>query len=830
MKPEHETKRRGPGCDGQVPTIPVVALAVVVLLGVFSRPAAAQPLTLEQFGGQAYYKRFDGKLTYTPYSADNSITKGTGLRGTGYTKITYTGPEDVFDARDLHKSFCGLFVHRNPGNVDYSHVDLYYPNIVGSRYSKVVRVLDGKDIIVDFEYNGGNREQPQVVTDRKGYVFFDNSAAWAKMMKEFCRPGNASTEIRLRPHRRKGVFHIAYVVPQYETVMPPDKEFKIWTGTSEKAWIKLGLEDYFQWDRHLGKPVYKQASHLFENNSYDRDIISHNVVWLPPHRTVPETSSFRRAFFGGYVHTGPCERIIAIIGNTALDEQREIEKAGGLTEEHIVPMGLGFMYSGGKYAGEGAGEDIVGYQYILLKDFEHAGPALISLKANNGAGNYLVMENVTTDLKDQEAWNPTSVLVKGRFTTDKSGFAKGIIERDYYPPEVFEITSGHSFYQVDNSYHILGWSNRANVIQVDRFVFLIGNNNTWASIYEPLFSEGKPKFNWKVPAKEFQSDSTYIRTGRKQLIAQRIPRKGRRYWISRDYTVTWPPDGIPCKVKKIFPDYVRGFANWSVILQKRISEINPKTDIPRNAKPIQLQAGDRFKIVGRGDTVYTVLTNDRGPWYQFTNEYHGDGHGGYLYSRHKLDKNLPADLPLAFEIEMVKSTSEYLLDGKVRPAYIIYKSNQFYRATLKSKFGDRNALHSDPLGHLMYNHKEFAWWAEDCRFVGFYRQSMPRSILTAKVKKLKMYSPGYTFINCSGLRGQFAWGMEDFLMRDKIRKALGKELPEDRKAKMRLFHCHDINTGVKGGARYVEIHETADDAPDMPAPCRRLLRELARTR
>lgn len=369
------------GVTSDLPMKNINTYTMTVFLGLFScLLTAAEPLTLEQFGGQAYYKRFDGNLTYTPYSADNAIISGSGLPvGSNYTKITYTGAEDVFDAKDLNKSFCGLFVHRNPGNIDMAHTDLFYPNIRGSRNSKVVHVVDARNIIVDIEYNGGNAEKPQVVTDGKGYVFMDNSVAWETLFEKFCEEGNPATEIKLNPHVQKGHFHRTYVVPQYQTIHLPDKAFKIWTGTSKKARIKLGIEDYFQWDRHLGNTMYTQGAYLFENNSYDKNIVSHNIVWLPPHRTVRETSSFRRVFFGGYKHQGPCEKVIAIIGNTALDEKREIEKSSGLTEEFIAPMGLGMMYSGGKYSGEGAAEDIIGYQYILLKDFDHAGPGLLAL-------------------------------------------------------------------------------------------------------------------------------------------------------------------------------------------------------------------------------------------------------------------------------------------------------------------------------------------------------------------------------------------------------------------------------------------------------------------
>ncbi|MFO7536235.1 MAG: immunoglobulin domain-containing protein [Kiritimatiellia bacterium] len=786
-------------------------------------------LTLEQFGGQAYYKRFDGDLTYTPQSVDPSITNGAGLPPGSYTKIAYTGSGQVFDQQDLNKSFCGLFVHRNPANADTNLVDLFYPNIVGSRYAKVVRVIDGRNILVDFEFNGGSTGAPQAASQRKGYIFFDNSAAWDLMMAAYMSPGNTNTEIRLLPYTVTNGVRSAYVVLQHGLVNMGDKALKIWTGSGMKAWVKLGVEDYFQWGG-IGNKAYKQESYLFKINVFDRNIVIHNIVWIPPHRTVPETSSFTRSFFGGSSIIGPCERILAVLGNTALDEKREISAGGGLTEELFQCVGLGFVYSGGKYAGDGVASDITAYQYIFIKDFEHAGVAFVDLKANSGAGNYLVMQNVSTDFQDQKKWRPTSALVDVRMTTDKTGFDTGLVARTYYPEEVFEIVSGHSFHQVDNSYHLEGWGNRANIIQIGRFAFTIGNHGTWKDIYERVHSEGQTKFQWNVPAGAYK-----FRLGRKHMLVQRIPRNGSRYWASRDYMVTG--DSIPRIVSTVSSNRIRGFVNWSVILGKTVAQIDPATDIPANAKPIQLQAGDRFVLVGRGSQVYTVLDNDRGPWSQFNTEY--TGYETYNYSRHTLDRNLPGDLPLAFEIEMVESTSEHLLDGAVRPAYLVYKYNMGWNSTTTTQFGASSVLQSDGLGHLSYNHRQFALWADNVSHVGVYRQSSvssgtqypvvdPDSGTTSSVNRLGWYSPGYVLINSSGFQGQFTEGMNDFYNRDLIERGLGMTVPDELKAKLRLYNCSNVTTsGVVGGGQFVELYASAQSAPDMPAPCRALLNDLS---
>lgn len=802
---------------------------VLMLLAVLPCLAWGEPdLTLEQFGGQAYYKRFDGGLTYIPLTADPAITNGTGLPpGRAYTRIVYTGASDVFETNDLNMTFCGLFVHQNPGETDPTNADLYYPNIIGSRYSKVVHVIDGKNVIVDFEYNGKSKTGPLTVADQKGYLFFDNSAAWDLVMTNYLSLTNTQTRVRLREHSQTGMVQTVYVIPQYSAYSLRDKELRIWTGSGRKARVKLGVEDYFQWAGG-GAKAYRQVPYLFKNNAFDRNIVIHNVVWIPPHRTVPEVSSFTRSFFGGPPTIGPCERILAVIGNTALDEKREIENGAGLTDESVQCMGLGFLYSGGKYAGSGVAEDITAYQYVFIKDFEHTGSSLVDLKANSGAGNYLVMQNVSTDFSDQEKWRPTSVLVDGRMTRDKTGFDTGLTARTYYPEEVFEITSGHSFHSVDNSYLLDGWGNAANIIQIDRFAFTIGNHGTWDTIYEQVYSEGLPKFDWDTPANAYR-----IRTGRKHMMVQRIPRAGSRYVISRDYTVS---GGIPRTVALVSTNKVRGFANWSVILQKTLAQINPATDVPVHAKPIQLQAGDRFTLVGRGSDVYTVLDNDRGPYDQFNAEY--SGANIYNYSRHTLNKNLPSDLPLAFEIDMVESTSEYLLDGAIRPAYLIYKSNVYWNSTTNTRFGDANVLLSDPLGHVSYNHRQFALWANNVQHNGFYRQSSnadgtlhaitdPDTGSTSLVSRLGRYSPGYVLIHSSGFQGQFCSGLNDFYVRDQIQRSLGLTIPEDRKAKIRLYHCSAISTGgVVGTSRFIESTDSDVQAPDMPAACRDLLNEL----
>jgi len=154
------------------------------------------------------------------------------------------------------------------------------------------------------------------------------------------------------------------------------------------------------------------------------------------------------------------------------------------------------------------------------------------------------------------------------------------------------------------------------------------------------------------------------------------------------------------------------------------------------AKSIELHAGDELIFQGQSFKIIEKTRTYVTEWRE------GDEDVRYAICL-KLDKALPqASGYLDFEL---KSIGEMLNNGKEQESYLIYKGNYEFRTYPDTKFGDREVLSSDPVGHLSYNHKEITLWAKNFQHKGFYRQSLSR------VGK----SNGYTLIDCSGFEGQF---------------------------------------------------------------------------
>lgn len=127
---------------------------------------------IEAFGAISFYRKFLNNLTFTP-QVDNS------------TLVTYTGIGDPFNADYVGKEF--VEIERNhlntgvypPANTVNGN---YWPGIRSCRYSVVTSVYDGKNLYVNFKYNGGDTANPQIKTLQSGYFFYDNKAAFAASM------------------------------------------------------------------------------------------------------------------------------------------------------------------------------------------------------------------------------------------------------------------------------------------------------------------------------------------------------------------------------------------------------------------------------------------------------------------------------------------------------------------------------------------------------------------------------------------------------------------------------------------------------------------------
>ncbi|WP_111671797.1 hypothetical protein [Algoriphagus litoralis] len=133
-----------------------------------SRKLNTESNTLEEFGGDSFYRMFWGKLTYKALNDKTSL-------------VTYQGSENVFDHEFVGKWLEPSRVHKCSSEYP-SKGRNYFPSANGVVYSKVLEVRDGKNLVVDFSYNGGSIQSPKAVSDQDGTFFFDNKFAierWA---------------------------------------------------------------------------------------------------------------------------------------------------------------------------------------------------------------------------------------------------------------------------------------------------------------------------------------------------------------------------------------------------------------------------------------------------------------------------------------------------------------------------------------------------------------------------------------------------------------------------------------------------------------------------
>lgn len=249
-------------------------------------------LTIEQYGGQGYYKLIESGLIY----------KG--------DVIESTFP--IFSNEDIGKTFCGLFAHQNPVEPDR---DNYFPGIKGSRYALITEVIDSKQIRVNFEFNSQSD---------KGYIFFDNSMAFRSALNAV--RFSKSKTLRLQDGK-------TYVVPEYTGI---DLGSDFYLLSKNGANLKLGLEDYFQWAE---VKVKNQSGHLFNIGGNSVTVGIHNVNFLPPHRRI----SCAQLFFTSLFRSTPNKDQKARIAVINMDSTKEVNDKDPRYNQ--FGFGYGFLYS-----------------------------------------------------------------------------------------------------------------------------------------------------------------------------------------------------------------------------------------------------------------------------------------------------------------------------------------------------------------------------------------------------------------------------------------------------------------------------------------------------
>lgn len=259
-----------------------------------------------------------------------------------------------------------------------------------------------------------------------------------------------------------------------------------------------------------------------------------------------------------------------------------------------------------------------------------------------------------------------------------------------------------SFYQIENIFQ--GFGNSSNIVFVEGMTFLLPPK-TFIQNYHN-------RFNGDTIMEANRDSAHYIHS---------IPRLGDRFLMSRSYNPNMEP----------IPDMLRNVINWE------------KLGLPPQKNTVRaLQAGDRLKINGQE---YTIKITDRVVGVAFASEYRYRDQDSYYSQEFKLDRPLPASLPMVIEVEVLESKGEKLLDGVPREGFIIFKYNKNWQTNVDVDHGLDYMLASNPFGVLSYNHKEISIWANNTKHNGFYRQS----------KSGVGQTKGYTLINCTGFANEF---------------------------------------------------------------------------
>lgn len=223
--------------------------------------------TLEEFGGNSFYRSFWGKLNYKPLDNKTSL-------------VTYIGNEDVFDQEFIGKWLEPSRIHKCSHEFPQKGRN-YFPSAIAVVYSRVLEVRDGKNLIVDFLYNGGSIESPIESTNQDGTFFFDNKfsiEAWGSSLN---RKSNLVA--------KSGQVYGCLGFPKIS--IGPDSTLNFrWTGEGDRPAIHLMLSDAFTGDEHgrgeampeSFKETFGENLRIFDLPGKGRVEIDFNWQLLPP--------------------------------------------------------------------------------------------------------------------------------------------------------------------------------------------------------------------------------------------------------------------------------------------------------------------------------------------------------------------------------------------------------------------------------------------------------------------------------------------------------------------------------------------------------------------
>jgi len=552
---------------------------------------------IENYGANAFYKPYYGTLTISPNNDDTST-------------ITYTGTDHNFNSEYLNKEFVAFRIHKNP--LKTNTIDKYFPNTLGSRYSKVIEVVDNKTLIVNFAYNGGNANTPITSENTSGYFFFDNKAAFTSAITSSER-GETITLKEGNVYVTKG---------GWNAVTPSNIILKTQNEFTTKARIKISAEDVMgQRGSNLPETGYFLST-LFKLDVADFDIKIRDINVIGPHYSAiaMQDNSYYYGLFGGTTHTAQQARTLELYGSDDWTEYYELRDNNLL--QHL-PDGYNFLgpnfIFGIIYAGKHDADKVTDMLVLNCINSNMHLRNFSSMKTNNGAGIYKriigespekMSEIIEQDLPENYI-NPVALSSDMAIKTK----LKVLDDADFGGKRVFKITGYGSWLQLANQY----WWGGTNTNQGQNAYIRVQHNMKSYDI--KLGNEG----DWNYLTGTDQVIDSFIDNATIRGVFQ-IPKAGDQFTIGDDFKA----------------------GNNLVVIDKNTIEVWGWS----------IQAGDQLNI--DGVIVDVIATEEK---YKKVEDFDPDSplSAGYI---HYLSLTLNADInlsPSAISIQMAQL--EFLLDG-----------------------------------------------------------------------------------------------------------------------------------------------------------------------
>jgi hypothetical protein len=629
-------------------------------------------------------------VTLIPFSADNSILNGTNLTGVNYTKVV--SPVSIFTIEDVNKEFVGLYTHIAPVEVDPLKIDFYPPGSTTSWYSTVVKYISSTEIIVDFEYNGGNRLSPQIATNVKAYIFAENTAAFASAYNEWRSSAVEIDTIIFSPCKLLGDGVVqAYVVKEIpQLAVNVNKDLFMRTEPNRNARVKFGIEHYYNSQVSQGQKFYNYVDTLFAfGNSFSKTFCTNRIELIPPHSYVKAQDSLRIGMFIGNRGAG----ISAIVHGNNYRDMEEISDGIGITFEAFV-LSVGYQSMRGGTVGTlnnvnnsttNVLHDVLGFSIAYFNNCHFEGGACGGALGGSTKGSTMHCADGTIyDFEDEVQYLLGSQEFEAKFTTDYSNLDPSVTSRNYYPEYVLEITSpeGDFFKSI-----AMGSNVTNNLIHIDKFIFMgsasasvWGGLHQFAGGYDLAYAGAETPNEWGGQYTTLKRDYT----AKKHMLLNSIPKTTeaggilpKLYSIQRDYlsgvsdyqlqtrgsyAASIPTVGLPIK------NAVRTFPNWCTILGKYSSQFTLEDRLyirEIDRIPLEFQIGDSFRLCSwvELDDVSDISIGDTIVGYNTLDEITSSGIVRYVDTYLKNNRVIIGNSTLTATVSSFENTTRVLIAG-----------------------------------------------------------------------------------------------------------------------------------------------------------------------